>query len=134
MKEYNKYPVLNHRVIDGDTIEVDLELIPPLRYHGNVRISGIDCPELQSSTGQRLKRFLERYLQDKKILCIYKKPYKFSGGFIGDIILVEEDKLLSEYLLENKLTRAYGSGKRSIWREEDLSIIESILDDLEAVI
>lgn len=131
MSSKNLYKVLNHRVIDGDTIEVDLELLPPIRYHGNLRLTGIDAPEKTSTAGERLKIFLEDYLDGKEFTVSYKKPYKYSGGFIGNIVF-EDGTLLTEYLLENGLCRPYGSGKRAIWREDDLRLIHERIDRLMA--
>lgn len=53
------------RVIDGDTLEMDIDgkLV-------NVRLFGIDAPELNQRFGQDAKSFLERNLIDEELIVI----------------------------------------------------------------
>ena len=42
------YPISNIRVIDGDTIEADVDLGFRIRQRQVIRLAGIDAPELRS--------------------------------------------------------------------------------------
>lgn len=42
------YPISNIRVIDGDTIEADVDLGFRIRQRQIIRLAGIDAPELRS--------------------------------------------------------------------------------------
>ena len=42
------YPITNIRVIDGDTIEADVDLGFRIRQRKVIRLAGIDAPELRS--------------------------------------------------------------------------------------
>jgi len=131
MKQTNYYKVLSHRVIDGDTIEVDLELPFGIRIHSNCRLRGIDAPERHNPSGKRLKEYLTYFLEDKELVCLYIKDDKFGGRFVGDLIFGEEDTLLTEYLLEQRLVKPYASGKRSLWTVEQN---EAVLGNIQGLL
>lgn len=53
------------RVIDGDTVEMDIEgkLV-------NVRLFGVDAPELNQSFGRESKDFLTRWILDEELIVV----------------------------------------------------------------
>jgi micrococcal nuclease len=49
------YPISNIRIIDGDTIEADVDLGFRIRQRQIIRLAGIDAPELRSKdAGERM--------------------------------------------------------------------------------
>lgn len=47
------------KVIDGDTLDLDILVGFKLRLEHRVRLRGINCPEMSSSKGQKAKAFVE---------------------------------------------------------------------------
>ncbi len=49
------YPITNIRIIDGDTIEADVDLGFRIRQRQIIRLAGIDAPELRSKDAEERK-------------------------------------------------------------------------------
>lgn len=49
------------RVVDGDTLEVDLDLGWRITYHAKVRLAGVNCPELRTDAGVQARNFTSRW-------------------------------------------------------------------------
>lgn len=90
------------RVIDGDTIVVNVELWPDLTSEVSARVRGIDAPELSSSDcetaallGQRAKGFVEdRYGPGDIVQLRDIGPDSFSGRVVADIRRWRSDRWL----------------------------------------
>lgn len=50
------YPISNIRIIDGDTIEADVDLGFRIRQRQVIRLAGIDAPELRSKDPEHRKQ------------------------------------------------------------------------------
>lgn len=50
------------RVIDGDTLECDLDLGWHITYRAKVRVAGVNCPELPTEAGVAARGFTIHYL------------------------------------------------------------------------
>jgi micrococcal nuclease len=79
MYEYHVTKV--HKVVDGDTIDVDIDLGFNVSYFQRVRLAGIDTPESRTSDpyekklGMESKDWLKKALQDAdKIIIKTEKP------------------------------------------------------------
>ena len=130
-----RFPAKLIRVIDGDSLEVDLDL--GLRVHriDSMRIMGVDTPEIRSSdpvhkeAGFAVKAVVEKLLKDKDLLVLSEKMDKY-GRVLGDVCVqlgVEADVskfiVLSAFLLEHNLGRPYEGGSRGPWDPEQLTAI-----------
>ncbi len=60
------FPVLAARAVDGDTVEVTLDLGFGVRIEETFRLLGIDAPELRTPSGPRAKAWLQRQLSAAK--------------------------------------------------------------------
>lgn len=118
-----EYQAIVKRVIDGDTIVVDIDLgFDVWLRDAYVRLSGIDTPELRSSNptikqaAYDAKAFVEkRCVVGSKIFLLSKSYYgerdKY-GRVLAVITYVDLDgtkKNLNEQLLESGLAIAYGA-------------------------
>ena len=72
-------PVLNYpilavtRVIDGDTFEAWIHIAPRLAYFGDVRVDGVDTPEITGDCkeeGLRVKELVEEFLRSAEVITI----------------------------------------------------------------
>lgn len=104
---YN-YECIISRVVDGDTVDVDIDLgFDAWLKDQRVRLIEIDAPEVRTrdlaekQLGLESKEFLKSLLpQGKKVILLSKEFNKGKyGRIIGDFIL--DNKLVTEILLEN---------------------------------
>ena len=78
------------RVVDGDTVDVVLNLGFDIRYDCRVRLGGIDTPESRTrnldekARGKLAKAFLQECIKGKKV--VLKTRLKDSRGKFGRII------------------------------------------------
>ncbi len=108
------------RVIDGDTIKVDIHGIHPLIGDGiSVRLAGIDTAEL-SSTDPRIKKlaleakaFVEKALanSDNVLLLNIKRGKYFR--ILAEVYV--DGERLADKLLEAGLAVPYKGGKKPDW-------------------
>lgn len=112
-------------VYDGDTLTVVLKYNNEF-YKYNVRLNGIDTPELRSSTRKvsdhekkialEAKKFLSDYLLEKIIVlkCDDKQTDKY-GRVLG-IVYDSESKInYNKLMIEKKYAYAYDGGKKHDW-------------------
>ena len=50
------------RVIDGDTVEAEVLLLPGLTLTTKLRLAGVNCPEVGTDAGVAAKRWVENLL------------------------------------------------------------------------
>lgn len=115
------FPVINYRVIDGDTIEVRLEIWPPAstQIEASCRLEGVDAPERFTREGKAVKSLLERYLHAKSLECRHIRADKYYGRFVGDIRVVDGPRL-SAFLLQHNLALPWPPGTpKPQWTEDD---------------
>jgi len=97
MTTFGPYPARDARVIDGDTIALDLDLgfdhvISALDFDGKTRLScrirGINAPELSTTDGQVAKTYAERLLPVGARCWVVAWGWdKYGGRFDGSITL-----------------------------------------------
>jgi len=111
------------RVVDGDTVDIDLDLGFGIWLRNErVRISGIDTPE--SRTSDEVERIFGNLASNKvKFLLpvgsrqiLYSKDFKGKfGRILGDFLVDGYDDFLTNILLENHLAVPYeGQSKEEI--------------------
>lgn len=116
----NPYPYKVTRVIDGDTIEIEVDFLPPeLGNKLKVRILGVDTAEKgglakcekEKKTSTDAKHFVEEMISRSLDISVeIKKWDKYGGRVLGDIIL--DGKKLSVILLENNFAVSYDGRKK----------------------
>ena len=105
------------RVIDGDTILVEFDLGFFLSLKEKVRLIGINAPEIDTTEGKKAKEFIEKELQDTKLIVETRKKEKF-GRFLAIIYyskqyedfedIIRHGKLLNDELVRAGLAAKYG--------------------------
>ena len=118
-----EYRVNIERIIDGDTVDVLIDLGFSIYIKDRVRIADIDTPELNSSdtvereyAGKAKVRVKELLQINRKFVMISKKydPRDRYGRILADFRL-PGGGLLSETLLQERLAVPYKSGQT--WEE-----------------
>ena len=99
------------KVIDGDSVQVELDLGFSIKYKNTVRLGRINASELRDSdlakqkSANEAKEWLKQKLPvDTKVLVISKALDKY-GRILGEIILNNQN--ISDLLLEQKLVDPY---------------------------
>lgn len=105
----HRYAVQVTRVVDGDTVDVDIDLGFGMWYKKQrVRMMGIDTPESRTRDleekfyGKQSKYFLEMLLKDKTIQLVSHDKGKF-GRILGELFINLEE------LTEDVISNAAGS-------------------------
>ena len=124
MYEYNVRLV---RVVDGDTVDVDIDLGFGIWLHKErIRLYGIDTPESRTRDleehkyGKLATKFVERFLDDPKGLILKTAQYNASGKFgriLGTLWRKTDfaDKSVNDYLIDKYLAVPYtGQSKEAI--------------------
>ncbi len=122
-----EYRVNIRRVVDGDTVDVDIDLgFGVWLKNERVRLYGIDTPEsrtrddIEKIYGKAASAFVEKFCDDEKGMILKTKSYDSKGKFgriMGELWRVTNfaDKSLNQYLVEkNHAVPYYGQSKDDI--------------------
>ena len=108
------------RVVDGDTIDVDISLGFGLWIHGeSIRLFGVDCPECRSqdkeekAAGIAAKKFVTRRLQPSGTYTLSTQGKGKFGRYLG--VISDEAGSVNDALIENHLAvMYYGQNKDEV--------------------
>lgn len=101
------------RVIDGDTIEVEIDLGFYLTITQKIRLEGINAPETRTSNseekenGLKSKEWLKNKLASCKDLIIKTKKEDKYGRVLGTIYIGSDNISLNEMILSEGLAVSY---------------------------
>jgi micrococcal nuclease len=114
------------KVVDGDTIDVEIDLGFDIRIDQRCRLYGVDTPETRTrnkkekEAGLKSKQFVKDQLSSKDILIRSEEYGKFGRPLA--IIFYENDAgvmvNLNKTLISNKLAKEYFGGKKEGWPED----------------
>lgn len=118
------YDIINvYKIIDGDTIDVMIDLGFDIFYKGRVRFNGINTPESRTSDprekelGLKAKEYTEQFIVNSKSLTLaFEKREKF-GRLLGKIYN-EKNECLNDKLIEAGLAREYHGERRGGWFDD----------------
>lgn len=102
------YAATLRRVVDGDTLVVELEVSPGVFIEQKLRLRGLDCPELSTPEGRAAKRFVDALVAKSTAVVINTtKPDKFdrylADVFLEPMLRAERSALRDEIFLNNAL-------------------------------
>ena len=114
------YKALVDRVVDGDTIDVVLDLGFDLKMSSRVRFAGINAPEsrtkdpVEKEQGLAAKRYVEDWvgaLQNRIIIQTQLDERGKFGRVLG-VILSDDGACLNDEMVSLGHARPYDGGKR----------------------
>jgi micrococcal nuclease len=120
MYEYRVKKVL--KVVDGDTIDVDIDLGFNVSYTQRVRLAGIDTPESRTTDlkekalGLEVKEYLKHLLEDAEDIVIQtEKPDSSEkyGRILGWLFINDEDTSLNEKMISEGYAWEYDGGTKN---------------------
>jgi endonuclease YncB( thermonuclease family) len=97
------YAASLRRVVDGDTLVVELEVSPGVFIEQKLRLRGLDCPEMSTPEGRAAKRFVDALVAKTTAIVINtSKPDKYDR-YLADVFLTTDagEVFLNNTLLEN---------------------------------
>ena len=114
------YKATVDRVIDGDTIDVTLDLGFDISYRGRVRFQGINAPEsrtrdaVEKQAGLAAKRYVEDWTSGLENRVIIQTSLDDRGKFgrILGRILNDEGECLNDEMVSLGHAKPYDGGKR----------------------
>jgi endonuclease YncB( thermonuclease family) len=130
MYQYRVKEIL--KVIDGDTVDLIIDLGFNIGIKERVRLENINAPEVRTINedekkyGYQAKKKLEEYLDtDSNIIISTKKPDSTGkyGRVIADIYVEGKDLTACEYLLANHYVWPYFPAN-GLSELKDLSVLE----------
>ena len=117
------YPADVVRVIDGDTVAVNVRVWPSVLIETSIRVLGVDTPELRGKCeserekAREARSFVRKLLPaGSKIVLKKVKPDKYAGRHDAEIWLAD-GRSLAELLIGAKLAREYHGEARQTWCE-----------------
>lgn len=122
------YNITEYRVIDGDTIEVGVDLGFRLRYMINVRLDGVNAPETRGAeraAGLVVKRYVEAWMAERKDKTMVRsiKLDKYSDRVVGDIVTSTES-LCEALTAKHYVTKVTPDGSVAKFASKHLELIE----------
>ncbi len=94
------------RVVDGDTIYFDIDLGFTIRYTLEVRLRGVNTPEvvgLEKEVGLKAKAFVEEALPVGALVILNTYKAEKYGRFLADVFYRRDAKTRDEVLAKSTL-------------------------------
>ncbi|MDH5327685.1 MAG: thermonuclease family protein [Gammaproteobacteria bacterium] len=119
---YGPYQAEVVRVVDGDTIELNVHVWPGLVQNIKLRLSGVNTPEkrgrnvsqCEKKAAQKATNFTQRWVKGiNRIIVTEVKLGKYAGRALGKIKKGELD--LGEELIRAGHAKPYSGGRRQAW-------------------
>ena len=107
------------RVVDGDTIDVNIDLGFNIWHRGRVRMAGIDTPESRTRNleekklGLASKARLKELLKGQKVSIKCTKEKGKFGRILADVMI--GDININKQLMDEGHAREYQGGKKIPW-------------------
>jgi micrococcal nuclease len=114
MYEYHVRQVRS--IVDGDTIDVDIDLGFDISFSSRVRLAGIDTPEsrttdkIEKALGLESKEYLKKKLKDAKSVIIRTEKMNSSekyGRILGWIYIDGDTVSINNHLIEDGYAWGY---------------------------
>jgi micrococcal nuclease len=104
------------KVVDGDTIDVDIDLGFDISFSSRVRLAGIDTPEsrtsdkMEKALGLESKAYLKNAIDSAKTVVIKTEKMDSSekyGRILGWVFLDGSDKSINEKMIDEGYAWGY---------------------------
>ena len=111
------------KVVDGDTIDANIDLGFDISFTKRIRLAGIDSPESRTTNlkekalGLESKEWLKKTLEDAKdILIKTEKPDSTEkyGRIIGHLFINGQETSLNNQMIDEGYALAYEGGKKDM--------------------
>lgn len=100
--------VLN--VVDGDTLDIEVDLGFKIATKQRIRLAHVDTPERSQSNYAEAKKFVEELTLNKSVFLRTSKPSKW-GYYLAEVI-TETGQDIAQVLISQNLGRKYEGGSK----------------------
>lgn len=108
------------KVVDGDTVDVFIDLGFSVWHKERIRLVGVDTAEKNTAFGKATKKLLVDTLEGKKVKLQVSKPDKY-GRYLG-IIFLNDSESINDQMIRHGIAKSYGGdSKAGLWTDEELS-------------
>jgi len=119
MRDYEyEFKIKNvDRVVDGDTVDVTIDLGFSLLHKIRIRLTGIDAPEsrtrdlVEKAAGIRAKEFLIDKLEGANHLTMKTQKTGKYGRYLGEVF-IDGEYNINKMMIDEGHAVEYGGGKR----------------------
>jgi micrococcal nuclease len=114
MYEYHVKTITN--VVDGDTVDVDIDLGFDISFSSRVRLAGIDTPESRTTNkaekvlGLEAKDYLKKKLKDAKSIIIKTEKMDSSekyGRILGWLYINDDTVSINDHMINDGYAWGY---------------------------
>jgi micrococcal nuclease len=101
-----------NKIIDGDTLDISINLGFGVTIQQRIRLKGINAPETRTlnlkekDEGLRAKEWLERELKDKELIIKTTKEDKY-GRMLGELYTKDHHLSINERMLQEGFAKIY---------------------------
>ncbi len=120
----HSYPIQVIKVIDGDTISVRVPIWLGQMKEIDIRLKGVDTPEIQGrchkeiQKAKKAKRFVKKWVKRKTLYIKNIEPDKYGSRVLADLYHRKSNpQYLSKLLLKKGLAKPYYGGQKLSWCE-----------------
>lgn len=115
-----KYNAIVDKVVDGDTVDLSIDLGFDIWHKARVRLIGIDTPEKWYDYGKVVKAYAHEQLIGKPVQISTTKPDKY-GRYLVEIFVDGIEGTFNQHLIDTEMAKAYfGAARGSLWRDDEL--------------
>lgn len=116
-----KYNAIVDNVVDGDTVDLSIDLGFDIWHKSRVRLVGIDTPEKWYDYGKVVKEYVKEKLESKPVQIASTKPDKY-GRYLTDIYVDGIEGSFNQHLIDVGMAKSYhGAARGSLWKDEELA-------------
>ena len=116
-----KYNAIVDNVVDGDTVDLSIDLGFDIWHKARVRLMGLDTPEKWFDYGKVVKQYVEQSLEGKKVEIVSTKTDKY-GRYLVQIYMSGIRGTFNQHLIDHGMAKAYfGAARADLWTEEELA-------------
>ena len=137
-----EYHAKVNKVIDGDTINVDLDLgFNVVLSNQSVRLLGIDTPESRTSdkaekvfgtlSKNKVKEFIDKCEGQIILQTVLSDSEEKFGRLLGKIINPKDNTVLNDWLIANRYAVAYNGENKDKVAKAHLSNRKILIDNKE---
>lgn len=116
-----KYNAIVDNVVDGDTIDLSIDLGFDIWHKSRVRLIGVDTPEKWYDYGKVVKAYVQEKLEFQQVQISSTKPDKY-GRYLVEVHLDGMDGTFNQHLIDSGMAKSYhGAARGSLWQDEELA-------------
>jgi micrococcal nuclease len=116
-----KYTAIVDNVVDGDTIDLSIDLGFDIWHKARVRLIGLDTPEKWYNYGKVVSSYVREKLEFEQVEISSTKPDKY-GRYLVELYLKGSDETFNKHLIDIGMAKSYaGASRGNVWRDEELA-------------